>query len=285
MPELPEVETIRRDLSRKIIGKKIKNVVVKKPRLIKSSTKKFVGALKNNVIKKIDRRGKLLIVHLGKDGFLLIHLKMTGQLIYKKGAKIVGGGHGELEGKKLPGKHTHIIFEFSDKSKLFFNDLRQFGYMKIVDKKELKEILTGFGVEPLNCDFTLNKFREILKNKKTSIKQLLMNQKFIAGIGNIYADETCFLAKIKPTRKVATLTGNEIKSLFNSIKKVLKLAIKKRGTTFNNYRDADGNQGNFVKFLKVYGRQGELCKRCKNGKITKIKSGGRGTHYCSYCQK
>jgi len=292
MPELPEVETIRGDLSKKILSKKITCVEIKKPRLIKSSIEKFKKIISDNKFKKIDRRGKLIIIHLLKDGFLLIHLKMTGQLIYKKNKTIIGGGHdlpilrqggqGELE---LQGKYTHIIFTFSDNSNLFFNDLRQFGYMKIVDKKELKKVLAEFGVEPLSKYFTLKKFKEILQNKKTTIKQFLMNQKFIAGIGNIYADESCFLARIKPTRKAASLSENETKNLYNSIKKVLKLAIKKRGTTFNNYRDADGNTGNFVKFLKVYGRKGEFCKRCKKAKITKIKLGGRGTHYCSECQK
>jgi len=209
---------------------------------------------------------------------------MTGQLIYQKRNKIIGGGHGELEEKKLPGRHTHIIFEFNDKSNLYFNDLRQFGYMRIVNQQELEKTLSSFGVEPLSREFTLAHCREILRNKKTSIKQVLMNQKFIAGIGNIYADESCFLAKIKPSRRATSLTEAEIKNLFNSIKKVLKLAIKKRGTTFNNFRDADGNRGNFIKFLKVYGRDRQKCKRCKGGIIKKIRQGGRGTHFCPQCQ-
>jgi len=157
--------------------------------------------------------------------------------------------------------------------------------MKIVDAKELERALAAFGPEPLSPEFTLKELRKILKNKKTSIKQLLMNQKFIAGIGNIYADEACFLAKIKPVRKAASLTESEIKSLYNGIKKILKLAIKKRGTTFNNYRDADGHKGNFVKYLKVYGREGEKCKRCRHGIIQKVRLGGRGTHFCPKCQR
>ncbi len=284
MPELPEVETICRDLSKKILDKKIKSVVVKKPKLVKSGVKKFVNILKGSAIKKINRRGKLIICELKKNNFLLIHLKMTGQLIYKKGSKMVGGGHGELEDDKLPGRYTHIIFELSDGANLYFNDQRQFGYMKIVDAKELEKVLTEFGPEPLSCEFTLNKFNEILKSKKTSIKQVLLNQKYIAGIGNIYADEACFLAKIKPTRKAENLNKKEVKLLYESIKKILILAIKKRGTTFNDYRDANGNIGNFVKFLKVYGRKGDKCKRC-DGIIKKIKLNGRGTHFCKKCQK
>jgi len=286
MPELPEVETIKNDLSKKIIGKKIMGVVVKKSRIVKGGVKGFISLLKDSAFKKIDRRGKLLIFKLSAPGkYLLVHLKMTGQLIYQKGDRILGGGHGELEDDKLPGKYTHIIFEFSDKSNLFFNDLRQFGYMKIASGKELEKALADFGPEPLSPGFTLRKFCDILRGKKTTIKQVLMNQKFIAGIGNIYADESCFWAKIKPTRKIASLTESEIKCLYSSIKKVLKLAIKKRGTTFNNYRDADGNRGNFIKFLKVYGRKGERCKRCRRGVIKKIKHNGRGTHFCLACQR
>jgi len=294
MPELPEVETIKNDLSKKLLNKKIKEVVVKKPKLVNGGVKKFKEILSGNKFKKINRRGKLIYIELYTSGFLLIHLKMTGQLIYKKEDKIIGGGHdlpsmrqggqGELQDKKLPNKYSHIIFTFSDQSNLYFNDQRQFGYMKIVDKDELKKVLEKFGVEPLSAEFTLNKFNEILKGKKTAIKQVLLNQKFIAGIGNIYADEACFLAKIKPNRKVDSISKKEIKKLHDSIKKVLKLAIKKRGTTFNDYRDADGNKGNFVKFLKVYGRGGEKCKRC-NGIIKKVKLNGRGTHYCEICQK
>jgi len=209
---------------------------------------------------------------------------MTGQLIYQKKNKITAGGHGELDNKKLPNKFSHIIFTFSDNSQLFFNDMRQFGYMKIVDEKELDKILNQFGIEPLDKDFNLKTFKKVLQNRKTNIKQLLLNQKLIAGIGNIYADEICFYAKVKPSRKVLTLNEAEIKKLYQGSKQILKTAIKKRGTTFNNYRDADGKQGSFVSFLKVYGRAGELCKRCKNGKIKKIKQGGRGTHYCPDCQ-
>ncbi len=300
MPELPEVETIRKDLSRKIINKKIKDVVVKKPRLIKGSKKKFINVLKESAFKKIDRWGKLLIIHLKKDGFLLIHLKMTGQLIYQKDKHVIAGGHGQLKIDELPNKFSHIIFTFSDKSQLFFNDMRQFGYMKIVDKQELEKVLANYGVEPLDKNFTLKTFKKVLQNPttlklrrtspaikfwKTNIKSLLLNQKLIAGIGNIYADEICFYAKVKPSRKVSTLNEEEIRKLYQGSKQILKTAIKKRGTTFNNYRDTGGNKGSFISFLKVYGRAKEKCKRCQIGVIKKIKQGGRGTHYCDKCQK
>lgn len=286
MPELPEVETIRRGLRRKIVGKEIKAVTVKKSRLVKGVTKKFISTLKGNAIRDISRRGKLLIFKLSKSKqFLLIHLKLTGQLVYQKGRQIVGGGHGELEDEKLPGKHTHIIFDFADGSRLFFNDLRQFGYMKLVDEKGLKKVLAEFGVEPLDKDFTFGKFRDIIDKRKVAVKQVLMNQKLIAGLGNIYADEVCFYAKVRPNRKASSLSNKEIKELYQGCKKILKQAIAKRGTTFNNYRDADGNIGGFRKILKIYHRQGQKCKRCKKGIIKKIRIAGRGTHFCPVCQR
>lgn len=284
MPELPEVETIRRDLNKKIVGIKIKDVTVKKARLIKGGVKEFVKTLKGNVIKKIGRRGKLLVANLSNGDFLLIHLKMTGQLIYQKGNKIIGGGHGELEDDQLPGRHTHITFEFSDDSRLFFNDLRQFGYMKIADKKGLEKELVKFGIEPLTKEFSLVNFKKVFLHKKTSVKALLMNQGFIAGLGNIYADEVCFYAKIKPNRRVTALSEVEIRRLYQGCKIILQKAIKARGTTFNSFRDADGQKGGFVKFLQAYGRKGEHCKRCRQGVIIKTKQGGRGTHFCPSCQ-
>ncbi|MFH1326414.1 MAG: bifunctional DNA-formamidopyrimidine glycosylase/DNA-(apurinic or apyrimidinic site) lyase [Candidatus Falkowbacteria bacterium] len=295
MPELPEVETIRKDLFRKILNKKIKDVAIKKPRLVKSGAIKFKKELIGNVFKKINRRGKLLYIKLQTGKFLLIHLKMTGQLIYQKGRQVIAGGHGQPKIDELPNKFSHIIFTFNDNSQLFFNDMRQFGYMKIIDKDELEKVLADYGAEPLDKEFTLVRFREILHGKKISIKQLLLNQKFIAGIGNIYADEICFYAKVKPSRAIFSLSESEIKKLYQGCKKIIKQAIAKRGTTFNNYRDANGNKGSFIKFLKVYGRAGEVCKRCqpkagaprahKTGVIKKIKQGGRGTHYCNKCQE
>jgi len=285
MPELPEVETIKNDLSQKILDKTITAAEARTPRLVKSGAKKFKEVLTGNQFKKINRRGKLIYMELKSGDFLLIHLKMTGQLIYQQGEKIIGGGHGELAEEKLPGRHTHVILSFRDGSHLYFNDLRQFGYMRIVSQIELEKELKKFGIEPLTAGFTLQNFVKIFADKKTTVKALLLNQKLIAGIGNIYADESCFWAKIKPTRKIASLTESEIKCLYSSIKKVLKLAIKKRGTTFNNYRDADGQKGGFIKFLKVYARKGERCKRCRRGIIIKIKQGGRGTHFCPICQR
>lgn len=287
MPELPEVETIRRDLARQILGKKIAGLEIKKTKSIKTTPRVFRRILIGSKIRKIERRGKLMIFTLDRsDNFLLIHLKMTGQLIYQSGKNIIAGGHNFPKiTEKLPNKQARVIINFSNHSKLFFNDLRRFGYMQIVSKKEKERKEQEFGLEPLDPKFTLENFAVAIKDKKKSIKTVLMDQKVIAGIGNIYADEICFAAAIKPTRRVRSLRKIEIAKLHQSIKKVLTKAIKMRGTTFSDYRDASGKIGNFSNYLNVYDQKGKKCRRCKKGIITKIKANGRGTHFCPICQK
>jgi len=285
MPELPEVETIRRDLSKNILNKNISGVEISKPKMVDGSTLKFKKILIGNRIIRIDRTGKLMIFVLENDEkYLLVHMKMTGQLIYVSGKKQVPGGHNFPKLGKLPNKYSHIIISFADKSKLFFNDMRQFGYMKMVDGKGLERVKSNFGIEPLQKDFTLDNFKNAVKGKKTNIKAFLLNQKNIAGIGNIYADEILFNAKIRPNRKVKTLSEKDLRKIYLSSIKIIKKAIEKRGTTFSDYVDGQGNKGNFMNYLKVYGRQGEKCKRCRS-EINKIKISGRGTYYCPVCQK
>lgn len=330
MPELPEVETIRRDLSEKIIGKKIVGVWTERGKFVRLFGYKFLqkdtpnvgpacnvmrsisgryttsGVSKESFFEreligksfaKIERVGKLLMFEIvGSGKWLLVHLKMTGQLIYLEGknvaggpaqsSRLVAGGHSFSENDfDLPNKHTRIVFSFPGGAKLFFNDMRKFGYARIVNEKERQKIIDeNFGMEPGAKDFKLDDFRKIFRNRKTSVKACLLNQKLIAGIGNIYADEACFAAGIKPGRRANSLAQNETEKLFCSVEKVIKKAILKRGTTFNNYRDGEGRSGNFEKFLKVYGRGGEKCKQCgqvlKKGKVA-----GRGTVWCEHCQK
>ena len=293
MPELPEVETIKNDLKQKILKKKIKRVDLRLKKIVKSPAKSFVLDLEGNSFRNIKRRGKLLIFSVETrqclvptTKYLIIHLRMTGQLIYRKGKKITAGGHSDNGNViDLPNKHTHIIFYFSDKSQLFFNDLRRFGVVKIVDKKELEEILNNFGVEPLEKSFSLKIFRTLTKNKKENSKAFLLNQKYIAGIGNIYADEILFEAGVLPSRKIDSLKDEEIRKLYQATKKILRKAVKYRGTSFNDYVDADGKKGEFLRLLKVYGREKEKCLKCKKGVIQKTKLAGRGTRYCDKCQK
>ena len=270
MPELPEVETITRQLNKRIKGKKIKKVEVRLVKLVKYPLIKFKKLVVGAKIKSVSRRAKLLIIELSNNYSLVIHLKLTGQLIL----------NGEIN------KHTHLIYYFTDGSCLIHNDLRQFGFVKVVAKKELADFFEKekFGPEPLDKKFTLNLFKELLNKRKNSkIKSLLMDPKFVAGIGNIYSDEILFYAGVLPTRSASSLGPIEIKKIYQEIKRILVLAIKKRGSSNKDYFDAYGQKGNFVPLIKVYQRQGELCRRCRT-KIRRIKIGSRSAHFCPKCQ-
>lgn len=305
MPELPEVETIRNDLRKKILNKKIVQVDVRNGKAVNFENKFFIQALRGNAILEINRRGKLMIFRLSHPVILtrqpagknlskriitsvLVHLKMTGQLIYEKKIRnkieVIAGGHKLTEKDfDLPNKHTQVIFAFDDHGELFFNDLRRFGYMKLATDADVEKSLSGFGIEPLTYDFTYENFISALGKRKVTIKVALMDQKKIAGIGNIYADEICFCAGVLPPRQVATLTASEKKRIFACIPDILKMAIKHRGTTFKDYLDSEGKKGNYTDFLQVFDREGEKCLRC-GGVVKKIKSNGRGTHFCPSCQ-
>jgi formamidopyrimidine-DNA glycosylase len=238
----------------------------------------------------------MLFLDLEGKKALAVHLKMTGQLIFapyqglslgaSKGKFLVGGGHPDDQmSEKQPSKYTRLIFEFTDKSKLYFNDLRKFGWVKLVNDEEMGTLVSKVGPEPLSLAFTPKLLAEIFnKYKNRTIKQILLDQTLIAGIGNIYADEACFLSKLLPTRKSNTLRPSQIKDLRDNIVKVLKLSIQKKGTSSRNYRRSDGSLGGFVPHLKVYGRAGQPCKVCKKP-IQKNRHAGRGTHFCAHCQK
>ncbi len=287
MPELPEVETIRRDLNSRISHKTIRQIEVRKLKMIRGSARDFRRRLLGHSFSRVDRRAKLLIFEVaGQQCFLLIHLKMTGQLIYESRRDVVAGGHSWPPiDRRLPSKYSHVIFTFSDGSRLFFNDLRQFGYLQLVDKNAKDKIVANYGLEPLTSEFTWPKFHSVFRGKQTVLKTVLLNQALIAGIGNIYADEICHAASVRPTRKVSTLTISELKRIFSASQRILRRAVAKRGTTFSDYVDADGRTGNYLQYLKVYNREGEKCLTCKKSIIKKIKIGSRGTHYCPVCQK
>ena len=286
MPELPEVETIRRDLQKKIVGKKIAQILVSQKRIVKNPAGQFIAHLRGNSFVAIGRRGKLLLLDLAiGDKTLLAHLKMTGQLIYQDGQKIIAGGHSFASDNlhNLPNKYSRVIFDFFDKSRLFFNDMRQFGYLRLVDKKGRQAVLDKFGIEPLQEHFTLAAFAKVIGKRKAPIKSLIMNQQLIAGIGNIYADEICFSAAVLPQKMAYKLSQAEMKKLWLACNRIIKKAIDKRGTTFRDYLDSGGNKGNFLDYLRVYGRAGKKCRRC-GAIISKIKIAGRTTAYCSGCQ-
>ncbi|MFA5076084.1 MAG: bifunctional DNA-formamidopyrimidine glycosylase/DNA-(apurinic or apyrimidinic site) lyase [Patescibacteria group bacterium] len=287
MPELPEVETIVRELNQKIKGKKIKTIEVHIAKMINLSVavfrKKIVGA----TIRNIRRRAKIIIIDLGKADFVIVHLKMTGQLIYQaKSGQLIVGGHSIVGGLvDLPNRYTQIIWQFTDGSHLFYNDLRKFGWFKSVSSKQLAAIEQKYGIEPLSSEYNLKSFEQIIKcYPRKKIKQLLLDQELIAGIGNIYADESCWCAQIKPTRPAGSLKSVEIRKLFYCLPKILKLSINHGGTSANTYVRTDGRPGGFVPYLKVYGRAKQKCRRCGQP-VQKIKLSGRGTHYCDQCQK
>ena len=294
MPELPEVETIKRQLGQDLIGQKIKMIKVLSP-------KNFIGEVEKVVGKKIigvERRAKVILVKLEGDCCLLIHLKLTGQLIYlpvrqtqsssvDKRINLDGKQSGPFVVGQLPNNFTRIIITF-DSGHLFFNDLRKFGWVKVVEncQEESQKEFKNFGPEALGQDFSLAYFKQVLSKSRRAIKLVLLDQKKLAGVGNIYANEALFMAKIDPRRPANSLSDLEIKKLRLATRDVLAQAIKKGGTTANDdaYRQANGKVGTFQKYLQVYGRTGQSCPNC-SGQIERIKLGGRGTFFCSQCQK
>jgi len=266
MPELPEVETIKRELEQAILNKKIVQVIIGNAKVIKEPNEKlFIKELENVSVQRIIRRGKLLIFELSSTKFLTIHLKMTGQLIYPGS-----------------GQNSKVSFKFSDGSLLDFNDSRIFGELRIVKNWQELKFIRELGPEIF--DLSLEQFKSILDNKKTRIKILLMDQKIISGIGNLYANEALFWAKIHPLRPANTLSLKEAEELFGAIKRVLSEAIKYGGSSVDQYVRLSGKPGDYARFHRVYNREGEPCYRCKS-KIKRINVGGRGTYFCPHCQK
>lgn len=289
MPELPEVETIKNGLEKKVINKIISKVWIEKSfaKKVSPNVKEFIKKLQGEKFKVVWRRAKLIIFDISNELYLLVHLKMTGQLVYRpKSGKLVFGGHPIGKLKELPSKHTRVVFSFKDKTTLYFNDVRKFGFLKLVDDEGLAAEIEKYGLEPLDKEFTFKHFNYLLELRPgAKIKQFLLDQKLISGLGNIYADESLFAAEIKPLRRVHSLKSFEKELLFQEIKKILRKAIKLKGTSVSDYVNSEGGTGEFQNHLKVYGQSGKLCKKCKKAKIAKIKLGGRSSSYCPVCQK
>lgn len=249
----------------------------------------YQKTLKGLGIKGIGRRAKMVIIQLTGDWIILVHLKMTGQLVYSSHhqQKVVGG-HPIKEGfEKDPNRFTHATFTFTDGSKLFFNDVRKFGWIRLFTKENLAKELEkmDLGPEPLEKDFTLEVFeKELKKWPNNRIKQFLMDNRNVVGIGNIYSDEVCFYAKVNPIRRVKSLKDGEIKLLFKGIKHILAEAIKYEGTSISDYVNVAGEAGAYTKKLNVYGRCGEKCVKCK-GVVARLKIGGRTSSFCPLCQR
>ncbi|MFH1909871.1 MAG: bifunctional DNA-formamidopyrimidine glycosylase/DNA-(apurinic or apyrimidinic site) lyase [bacterium] len=303
MPELPEVEIIKRGLKNKIIGRKIDDIDVKKPKIFRGDRSKVIGSK----ISKIIRHAKMIEIDFANGKALLIHLKMTGQLVFQGkvksekparrrsasadagGGKIdeVRGGHPDKNYLgKLPNKFTHVIFRFKDGSVLYFNDLRKFGYIKIFDQKELGESkeLKNLGPDPFTKGLNEEYLMHIAsKRPRAKIKQILMDQTVISGIGNIYADESLFCAGISPLRQARDVSRTEFSKLIGCIKKVLKKGLEYGGSSENTFVNVEGKQGKMQEHFQIYRKTGQNCPRgC--GKVKRIVVGGRGTHFCPVCQ-
>ena len=274
MPELPEVETICRSLAHKLEQRRIVQLDVRLPRLIKwPSAGDFPGFILRRKITNLQRRGKYLLLYLEGNMVLVIHLRMTGRLYY-----------GSAE--SLPDRFTHVIFQFDNGDKLFYSDTRTLGTLYAMEVNELWRIagLSCMGPEPLSSEFTLDYFSGIVKKRRSSIKALLLNQKIIGGLGNIYADEALAIASIDPDRSACTLDQDETEWLYQAVNKVITDGISHGGTTFRDYRDGEGRSGSHQHHLRVYGRNGEPCLTCGTP-IVRKETAGRGTHFCPQCQK
>ncbi len=287
MPELPEVEVVRIQLKHKVRGKTIASVDVFHDKTVAYETA-IEEILVGKTIANIDRIGKLLIFSFSDeaDMFLLAHLKMTGQFIYvDDDGALSGGGHtmAESDVTDLPGRHTRVTYHFTDGSALHFNDMRLFGYTKLATAASMQKARAGFGPEPIDPDFDCEWFANTLRQKKSLVKAALLDQSFVAGLGNIYVDEALWRAEVRPTRRANKVTKSEAAALCAATGAVMRESIASGGTTFKDFLDTGGAYGNFTDCLKVFGRNGQTCERCGTI-IKKIRAAGRGTHYCPGCQ-
>lgn len=286
MPELPEVETVRAGLQALIVGKEIESIThdweksfPNDPALVSEFA---IGA----AVTKVERRAKVLLIRLSTDYTLMTHLKMTGQMVYV-GNERFGAGHpnDSLVGH-LPDKSTRITIDFNDSSKLYFNDQRKFGWMKLIPDELVGEepFMQKVGPEPLDEAFTDKVFvGRIRRRQNTSIKAALLDQTVLAGVGNIYADESLWGAKIHPATRVKNVTNKQLQTLHHELLYVLNMAIEKGGSTDRNYVNAEGKKGSYIDFARVFRREKLPCPRCGSS-IEKSRVAGRGTHFCPVCQ-
>ena len=289
MPELPEVETVRRGLKELIAGRTIKTAKeIDSPKSFPNSPSEVKEFLIGAKIVAVRRRAKVLLIDLSSDYTLVIHLKMTGQLVFRDEGAAFGAGHpnDSLIGD-LPDRSTRVEIIFTDGSRLFFNDQRKFGWMKLFPSLEVPNIdfMKKVGPEPLEDDFTAKMlFERLQRRKNTTIKAAILDQTVLAGVGNIYADEGLWGAKIHPATRVKDVSKNQIYELWREIREVMTLAIEKGGSTDRNYVDAEGKRGSYMDFARAFRRDGQPCPRHPDVLIEKIRVAGRGTHICPVCQ-
>jgi formamidopyrimidine-DNA glycosylase len=271
MPELPEVETIRTQLAKHLIGHKILGVEVSSLKTFSQGREKLIGGK----VKSARRLGKVLIIDLDNGFSFLIHLKLTGQVVYAS-----------TRFPNQPNKFTRVTFNLDKDGKLFFNDSRKFGWVRVEETTKVAEesFISRLGPEPLR-DLTGKEFTRILFSSRRPVKVILMDQEKISGVGNIYANDALWLAKIDPKRAANTLTAKETQILYTAVIKVLKDGIKYEGASDQWYVTAEGKKGSYQDHFLAYGKKDELCPRCRKGKFSKFYVGGRGTYVCPVCQK
>ena len=272
MPELPEVETVRRGLEKLILGKKISNINIRYHKMIKTDLPEFQKEMPGQVIQSMGRRGKYLLFYLS-DKILISHLRMEGKYFYYP--------------DQVPErKHAHILIHFEDGGTLVYEDVRKFGTMELLAPELLDSyfISKNLGPEPTEQDFDLGRFKLALKKSKKPIKSHLLDQTLVAGLGNIYVDEVLWRAKVHPSRTSNSLSSQEARKVHDETIKVLGQAVEKGGSTIRTYTNAFGEDGTMQEFHQVYDKTGQACSRCGTI-IEKIQLGGRGTHFCPKCQR
>ena len=288
MPELPEVEVVKRSIEKIIHNLTIKNIKIYNRNLRYKIEAKKLKNLINTKVLLVKRRSKYILINLDNKRTILLHLGMSGKIIIvnSKQQKIRSSFYYALTNNK--DKHNHVIFEFQNNFKLIYNDVRRFGFLKVINTNNIykNSHLKTLGPEPLSSDFNLKYFKINIKNKKQSIKDCLMNQKFVSGLGNIYVNEVLFQSKINPLKKSKNLTNKQIFNILKNTKLILKKAVEKGGSSIKDFNDTEGNTGKFQDFFRVYGRDNKACRKMKcNGVVKKIRVSNRSTFYCNICQK
>lgn len=288
MPELPEVEIIRRGLAELLPGRTVKQVIVfDSPKSFPNAPNQVKQFLYDASVVAVRRRAKVLMIDLDNEYSLVVHLKMTGQLVFRGTASFAGGHPTDSLIGELPDRSTRVEIAFTDDSRLFFNDQRKFGWMKLLPKDTISELpfMQKVGPEPLDPETTSEYFIKRIRRRNNSlIKSVLLDQSVIAGVGNIYADESLWAAKIHPETRTKFVSDERLRALFIELKKILQLSIDNGGSTDKNYVDAKGQRGNYLTFAHVFRREGSSCYRHPDQEIVKMKVCGRGTHVCPICQ-
>ena len=288
MPELPEVETVRRGLADLLPGQAVvRAMVFDSPKSFPNSPTDVQQFLYGAHVMAVRRRAKVLMIDLDTRYSLVIHLKMTGQLIFRGTNSFAGGHPNDSLIGELPDRSTRVQIDFTDGSRLFFNDQRKFGWMKLMPTDEIENLpfMQKVGPEPLDKKTEAMDFiKRIRRRQNSMIKPAFLDQSVIAGVGNIYADEALWAAKIHPQTRVRNVSDDQLEDLFNELRQILQLSIDQGGSTDKNYVDAEGRKGNYLSFAHVFRREGQPCHRHPDQYIVKMKVSGRGTHICPVCQ-